>query len=43
MKKESDNLINSIFEKLENIKTRKITLEKDEFVKFLFFLIKNKK
>ena len=27
--KRSDNLINSIFEKLENIKTRKITLEKD--------------
>ena len=42
MKKDSDILINSIFEKLENIKTRKINLEKDEFVKFVSFLIKSK-
>lgn len=42
MKKDSDILINSIFEKLEKIKTRKIYLGKDEFVRFVSFLMKSK-
>ncbi len=41
MSTKSEYLIEKIFEKLKNIKSKKINLEKDEFKKFIFFLIKN--
>ena len=41
MSTKSEYLIEKIFEKLKNIKTRKINLKKDEFENFILFLIKN--
>ena len=41
MNPKSDYLINKIFEKLKNYKIKKIDLEKDEFKKFIFYLINN--
>ena len=41
MTTKSEYLIEKIFEKLENIKTKKINLKKSEFKKFILFLIKN--
>ena len=34
-----NNLIDKIFEKLEKNKLKKINLKKDEFKKFIFFLM----
>ena len=34
-------IIEKIYEKLKNFKSRKINLEKDEFKKFIFFLKNN--
>ena len=42
MKKNKDNLMNSIFKKLEENKSKKINLKKDEFKNFISFLINNK-
>ena len=41
MGNKSEQLIDMIFEKLKNIKSRKINLEKKEFKKFILFLLKN--
>ena len=41
MSTKSEYLIEKIFEKLKNIKTKKIILTKAEFKKFIFFLMKN--
>ena len=35
----SEFLVNKIYEKLRNYKHKKIKLEKEEFQKFIFFLI----
>ena len=41
MTTKSEYLIEKIFEKLKNIKSKKIILTKAEFKKFIFFLMKN--
>ena len=41
MNAKSEYLLNLIFEKLKKHKSRKINLEKDEFKKFVFYLINN--
>ncbi len=41
MSNKTEYLIEKIFEKLKKIKTKKINLEKDEFKKFIYFLINN--
>jgi len=41
MSTKSEYLIEKIFLKLKNIKTKKINLEKSELKKFILFLIKN--
>ncbi len=41
MTTKSEYLIDKIFEKLKNIKTKKINLKKPAFKKFILFLIKN--
>ena len=41
MSTKSEYLIEKIFEKINNIKTKKIDLKKTEFKKFILFLIKN--
>ena len=41
MSTKSEYLIEKIFLKLKNIKTKKINLEKSEFKNFILFLIKN--
>ena len=41
MKTKSQYLINQIYEKLKNYNIKQINLEKEEFEKFIFFLINN--
>ena len=41
MNKNQEYLINKIFFKLDKTKSRKISLSKDEFKKFISFLMKN--
>lgn len=41
MSKNSEYLIDKIFEKLKKFKAKKIYLEKDEFKSFISFLINN--
>ena len=41
MNKNSDYIIEKIFQRLKNYKIRKINLKKDELKKFIFFLINN--
>ena len=41
MSAKSEYFIEKIFEKIKNIKTKKINLKKTEFKKFFLFLIKN--
>ena len=41
MSKNKEYLIDLIFNKLKNNKSRKINLEKNEFIEFINFLIKN--
>ena len=40
MPKDKEYLINSIFNKLKNNYSKKIILEKEEFTKFIYSLIK---
>ena len=40
MTKESEYLVDSIFKKLKNFKSREIILEKENLRKFIFSLIK---
>ena len=42
MSKNSEFLIDKIFEKLKKLPDKKISLEKDEFKKFIYFLINNR-
>ena len=42
MNNKSEYLIDIIFKKLKNNKSRIINLEKDEFTKFINYLINNK-
>jgi len=39
MHNKTENLIDKIFDKLKNIKSKEINLEKDEFNKFIHTLI----
>ena len=39
--KKPDNIIDKLFEKLKNYKSKEINLEKDEYESFINFLINN--
>ena len=41
MIKKSQFIVDKLFKKLQNYKARKINLEKDEFKKFISYLISN--
>ena len=41
MDSKTEELANSLFEKLKNLKSKKIKLDKDSFEKFIFELINN--
>ena len=41
MRNKTEDLIDLIYEKLKNNKTRKINLEKNEFRKFINFIVNN--
>ena len=41
MHSKTESLVNSIFEKLKNVKSKKIELDKDSFKKFIYELINN--
>ena len=41
MNTKTEYLVNSIYEKLKNFKSKKIALNKDDFKKFIFHIIKN--
>ena len=41
MNKNLSNLIDSIFEKLKKKKSKRIFLDRDEFKKFIYFLLKD--
>ena len=41
MPKDKEYLINSIFNKLKNNYSKKFILEKEEFTKFIYSLLKN--
>ena len=41
MSKKTEYLIEKIFEKLKKVKTKRINLDKNEFRKFIYFLINN--
>ena len=41
-KKKTDNIIDKLYEKIKNYKSKEINLEKDEYKSFINFLINNK-